>query len=148
MNAIQWTNDMSVGREDFDGHHRMIIDALNRLYPLIGVADRDAELRVVLETLEEFVLLHFAEEEKAMKQAGYPDWPAHKAQHDGMYDLVFKMKAGFDHGRLPDAENIHALLYDWLVKHILGEDRKYIPYLQNPASAGKNLWHRASGRPY
>jgi len=148
MNFIEWTGDMSVGSDALDGHHRMIIDCLNRLHPLLGAGGRDAEVRAVLGTLEDFVLVHFSEEEQCMKKAGYPDWRAHKEQHDRMYDVVFKLKADVEHGRVPDAERLFELIYNWLFTHILGEDRKYIPYLNNPDPTPVGVWTRASGKPY
>jgi hemerythrin-like metal-binding protein len=148
MNFIEWTNDISVGQANLDEHHRMIIDCLNRLHPLLNASGKEEEIREVLDALEDFVLVHFSEEERVMKAAGYPDWAAHKLLHDGMYDLVFRLKADLSRGRVPEAGAIFELLYNWLVKHIMGEDRKYIPYLDNPQPEAKALWHRASGRPY
>ena len=148
MKFIEWTEKMSVSSEVLDGHHKMIIDCLNRLHPLIGAPDRIAEVHEVVDLLEDFVLVHFSEEEQAMKRAGYLDWRNHKDQHDRMYDLVFKLKADLEHGHVPDAERLFALLYDWLMAHILGEDRKYIPYITNPTPTPDGVWTRASGKRY
>lgn len=148
MQVVEWTPGMSVGSDILDGHHRMIIDALNRLGPLIGQDGRADEIRDVLATLEEFVLVHFSEEEQQMRAAGYPDWRQHKAMHDGMYDVVFALKSDIEHGRVPEAAKLQALLNDWLVSHILGEDRKYMPYLAHPHPEAGQVWGRSSGRPY
>ena len=148
MQVVEWTPGMSVGSDTLDGHHRMIIDALNRLGPLIGQGGRDAEIRDVLATLEEFVLVHFSEEEQQMRAAGYPDWRAHKELHDRMYDVVFALKSDVEHGRVPEAAKLRELLNDWLVSHILGEDRKYVSYLEHPDPEARQLWERSNGRPY
>ncbi|MDR3514933.1 MAG: bacteriohemerythrin [Azospirillaceae bacterium] len=148
MNVVEWTKDMSVGSEVLDGHHQMIIDCLKRLQPLIGSTGHDDEVNAVLAKLEDFVLVHFSEEEQAMKKAGYPDWRRHKELHDRMYDIVFNLKSDVEHGRNIDAARLHELIYNWLIQHILGEDRQYIPYLEHPAPESAGLWTRASGRPY
>ena len=148
MTFIEWTSEMSVGRANLDEHHRMIIDGLNRVYPLLGTTGRDAEIREILDTVEDFVLIHFSEEERIMREVGYPGWRQHKIQHDGMSDLVFRLKADLEHGRLPDAEQVFKMLHDWLIRHILGEDRKYMPYLDHPAPTADKVWHRANGRPF
>ena len=145
---IAWTEAMSVGRDDLDTHHKMLIDSLNRLHPLLGLSGRDAEVHAVIETLEDFVLVHFSIEEQLLREVGYPQWREHKAIHDAMYELVFKMKADVEHGRTPDAQLVFAMLNDWLVGHILGEDRKYMPYLDHPAPSAAPLWHRSNGRPF
>ncbi len=145
---VVWSEAMSVGRASLDERHKMIIDGLNRLHPLLGLPGRDAEVHAVIETLEDFVLVHFSEEEQLLREVGYPEWRQHKEMHDAMYELVFKMKADVEHGRTPDAQLLFAILNDWLVGHILGEDRKYMPYLEHPAPSAAPLWHRSNGRPF
>ena len=129
MDLVQWNSGMSVGSDVFDGHHKIIIDCLNSLIPLLGRTDCTPEITEVLARLEEFILLHFSEEERAFRQGGYPDWRVHKEQHDQMYDLVYKLKADVENGRSLEAAYLHEILYSWLIKHILGDDKKYEPYL-------------------
>lgn len=148
VSFIQWSAEMSVGSPELDGHHRMIIDCLNSLHPLLGATGRETEVAEVLGRLEEFVLLHFSEEEQVMRKAGYPDWRSHKAQHDAMFDVVFNLKSDVEHGRTLDAQHLFDLVYDWLLKHILGEDRKYQPYLEHPHAEADSTWHRRNGRLY
>jgi hemerythrin-like metal-binding protein len=145
---IEWTEQMSVGSDVLDGHHKMIIECLNRLHPLIDATHRDDEISAVLARLEDFVLVHFSVEEQCMRKAGYPDWRAHKDLHDKMYDLVFSMKSDVEHGRTVSAKHLFDLLYTWLLQHIMGEDKKYQKFLKNPAAESEEIWVRANGRPY
>ncbi|HTH15962.1 MAG TPA: bacteriohemerythrin, partial [Magnetospirillum sp.] len=130
-----------------DGHHQMIIDCLNRLHPLLGVAGSEQDVLAVMATLEDFVLVHFSEEEQSLKRAGYPDWRAHKELHDQMYDVVFSLKSDVERGNVVDAQRLFDLIYNWLIQHILGEDKKYVPYLANPTGE-VGVWHRSNGREY
>jgi hemerythrin len=138
---IEWQQSMSVGSEPLDEHHRMIIDCLKRLRPLLGTVGRDDEIRDVVARLEDFVLVHFSEEEQAMRKAGFPGWKEHKAQHDKMFDVVVSLKSDVGRGCTPDAEKLHTLIYDWLIQHIMGEDKKYQPYLTNPQPLTASVWH-------
>ena len=131
MDLVKWDDTMSVGSDVFDGHHKIIIDCLNDLVPLLGRNDCPEELLSVLERLENFVLVHFGEEERAMKLHDFPDWRQHKELHDRMYDMVFNMKADAEKGRSLEAGYLHEVLYSWLLQHILGEDKRYRPYLQD-----------------
>lgn len=146
MRFIEWSQNMSVGSDVLDGHHKMIIDCLNSLHPLIGASGKEAEIQAVLARLESFVLIHFSEEEQCMKQVGYPDWRNHKEQHDRMYDLVFGMKSEVEHGRPLDAKHLFDIVYNWLIQHILGEDKKYEVYLTNPKKDAPAVWTRSNGR--
>ncbi|CAA7618874.1 bacteriohemerythrin [Magnetospirillum sp. UT-4] len=146
MQFIEWTTEMSVGAETLDGHHRMIIDCLNRLHPLLDAEGNDAEVKAVVATLEDFVLVHFSEEEQEMKRAGYPDWRAHKELHDRMYDVVFALKSDVERGDTVDGRRLFELIENWLVTHILGEDRKYVPFVATHAAAPLAQWKRSNGR--
>jgi hemerythrin-like metal-binding protein len=149
MKFILWTPEMSVGSEVLDGHHRIIVDCLNLLHPLLdGDAGGEAEIQQVLSKLEEFILVHFSEEEQAIRKAGYPDWRAHKEQHDKMYDVVYALKSDVEHGKRPDARHLFEMINGWLVNHILGEDKKYVPYLANPTPNPTATWTRSNGREY
>ncbi len=83
-----------------------------------------------------------------MKRVGYPDWAAHKEQHDQMYEIVFGMKSDVEHGRSLNAKKLFDIIYNWLLQHIIGEDKKYEKYLKNPAPESEGLWTRANGRRY
>ncbi|WP_274540586.1 bacteriohemerythrin [Telmatospirillum siberiense] len=148
MQFIEWTTQMSVGSDVLDGHHKMIIECLNRLYPLIGAVGRDAEIHAVLAKLEDFVLVHFSEEEQCMKKGGYLDWQAHKEQHDKMYDIVFGLKSDVEHGRELDAKKLFDIIYNWLLQHILKEDKKYEKFINNTVNDPHGVWVRSNGRPY
>ncbi|OAN45619.1 hypothetical protein A6A04_06905 [Paramagnetospirillum marisnigri] len=146
MNFIEWTAEMSVGSGVLDGHHQMIIDCLNGLHPLLETDAPEDKVLAVMSKLEDFVLVHFSEEEQEMKRAGYPDWRAHKELHDRMYDVVFSLKSDIEKGEKVDARRLFELIQDWLVTHILGEDRKYVPYLTDPAAKPVGQWKRSNGR--
>jgi hemerythrin len=146
MSFIQWTEDMSVKSAVLDGHHQMIIDCLNQLHPLLESGGSSPEVMAVMAKLEDFVLVHFSEEEQQMKLAGYPDWRAHKDLHDRMYDVVFSLKSDIERGKALDARQLFDLLNNWLVEHILGEDRKYVPFLDHPENAPVAQWRRSNGR--
>jgi hemerythrin len=146
MDFIEWTAEMSVGKDSLDGHHKMIIDCLNALHPLLESDASEDKILAVMAKLEDFVLVHFSEEEQDMKRAGYPDWRAHKELHDRMYDVVFSLKSDIERGEKLDARRLFELIQDWLVTHILGEDRKYVPFLADATARPVGQWKRSNGR--
>ena len=146
MNFVEWTADMSVGSNALDDHHKMIIDCLNALHPMLESDAPEAKVLAVMAKLEDFVLVHFSEEERDMKQAGYPDWREHKKLHDEMYDVVFSLKSDIERGEKVDAQRLFQLIQNWLVTHILGEDRKYVPFLTSDTAKPVGQWKRSNGR--
>jgi hemerythrin len=145
LDKIAWTEEMSVGSEMLDEHHRMLINCLNQLGELLENSAALDEINKVLATLEEFVLMHFSAEEQAMRAAGFPGWREHKEQHDAMYDAVYTLKSDVENKRDFDPVRLHRFLYEWLMQHIMGEDRKYMPFLKNPQKATAAVWHGSHG---
>ncbi len=145
---IAWTDAMSVGNLRLDDQHKIIIECLNRLHPLLDLPNQQAEINTTIEKLEDFVLIHFSEEEQAMRLANFPNIREHQSQHDAMFELVFKMKTDIEHGRTVDARTLFGILNEWLVGHILSSDRDYIPYLGRPDGAPARVWRRSNGRPF
>jgi len=145
MQFIEWKPEMSVCSDILDGHHKMIIDCLNQLHPLLEAEGNDDEIHAVVEKLENFILVHFSEEEQTMKHVGYPGWKEHRELHDQMYDVVFNLKADVEHGRSVDAKALFELVYNWLLQHIMGADKKYSDYILHPRKE-QGVWHRANGR--
>lgn len=130
MSVIHWTEDMSVGVERLDEHHRRLIDLTNRLGAAIASGDTERTTGTVLGELIRYVYYHFGEEERLMELAGYADLPRHREHHRTMAEHVRGLEARFeaDPGAVATAE-LHAFLADWLINHIRSEDLLYRPVL-------------------
>ena len=128
MIKLEWTEDFNTGIELVDKQHQILVRAIN----LLGLAlerGSDKELMdAIFETLADYTATHFADEEKLFDAAGYPESEAHKHAHKMFLQKVTELKAQFDAGGDP-AQEVMVFLIDWLKNHILGTDRKYIPYV-------------------
>jgi hemerythrin len=83
----------------------------------------------VLEELLEYVQSHFADEEKAMAQAGYPSLALHQQKHRAMKVEVERLlRLEREGGVVPN--RLMIFLKDWLAKHIGRTDRQYAEALK------------------
>jgi hemerythrin-like metal-binding protein len=73
---------------------------------------------------------HFSAEEGLMKQKNYPDFVNHKAVHDKLIAEVKDMKTKYVAGKVLPMQ-VSSFMSDWLKNHILGTDKKYVPFLKN-----------------
>lgn len=135
MEPIQWSTWMSVGVEELDDDHRVLVGIVNKL----AIAENRADATVVGEILDELIAYtrhHFAAEEGVMRQAGYPTFPAHKRLHD---ELTRQVEAYRDEFRArPGAisgEDVFGFCADWLGRHILREDTRFGEYAASHAGA-------------
>ena len=98
-----------------------------RAVPLI-VNDRVD--RATLDRLDEYIGSHFAMEEGLMRQAAYPYYEQHRAQHDAMRQRSAQLIGSSRAGRMVLTQEVVDLLANWLVEHIRDHDRRMIAHLR------------------
>jgi len=60
-----------------------------------------------------------------MKQYGYEDFEYHKQEHVYFIEKLNELKLKFNAGNSAISLDVLNFLKDWLLKHIMGTDRKY-----------------------
>ena len=130
MPLMTWNDKMSVGVALLDNDHKKLVSMLNQLFDAINSGQGKESLGTILDGLVDYTKIHFANEERLFVQTSYPDSIAHKKEHDDLtrqvVDLQTKYKAGVT-GTL--SLEVMTFLKTWLVNHIQGNDRKYMPHL-------------------
>lgn len=88
MTLLTWKPEFSVGIEAVDFEHREMIDLINRLYEeMEGTGDIDSIERF-LGDIHATISAHFALEERVMQRAHYPEYEAHKNDHEDLLDQI------------------------------------------------------------
>ncbi len=132
--AIEWTDSMAVGISEIDSQHRELFQSINNLLDAMSQGKGSQEIMKIIQFLEEYVVIHFSTEERYMKQTNYPDYPAHKAQHEAFAKDFAALKQEFINHNKPtylrlQIEVGHRLI-KWLLSHIGKVDKKLGKYLQ------------------
>lgn len=135
---LTWTEKMSVGVETLDADHRKLMGFVNELHAAVrGRADADAVGRI-LDELIGYTEYHFEVEERLQKLVRFPDRQEHAEKHARLKEQVYALREQFR--KDPQSLNnvkVFDFLSDWLVRHILGEDMKYKPFLAKAAPAAR-----------
>lgn len=125
MKAYKWCDDLVVGIEEIDDDHRGLVTCLDDLFTACAAAQGPAVLKDILNRLMQYAREHFSREEDIMRKVGYPDLEDHRAMHAELVTELDDIIEQFD------IDNSHELsnktlqfLEDWLVHHILIEDKK------------------------
>ncbi len=131
MEPIQWSRWMSVGIEDLDEDHRVLINIVNKLFNEANRHD-PAVIATILDELIAYTRHHFAAEEACMERANYPTYAAHKKLHDSLSRQVEAYRENFraNDGGI-SGEEVFLFCSDWLGKHILREDTRFGAYAGN-----------------
>ena len=126
---FEWKNSYSVGIASIDSQHQALFGIGAELYAAMSAGQAKASLTRVLDRLVQYTHTHFAFEERLMQQNKYPDFAAHKAEHDQLAAKVAAFQADLACGRTTMSVQLLRFLKDWLEKHIQDSDRRYAPYL-------------------
>jgi hemerythrin len=123
--ALQWTPALAVGIPEIDAQHQELFRRAERLIAALRSGDR-GEVLPLLAYLDEYVVQHFAAEERLMREVGDPGLEAHAAAHRGFRadfaELVKDFRRSGPTALL--ALTIHNWLSDWLRMHICGVDQE------------------------
>lgn len=140
MTRFEWKPEYSVGDQVIDTQHAELIAIINELADQLHEAEAPAivEARAVFDHLAHYVTAHFAYEEERIADAGYPEdrIVEHQAEHNAMLRKVQEFEQVFESGDAEVLQQMMPFLYgEWLIHHICGTDKDYMPYLAGGASA-------------
>lgn len=129
---IEWNEDLAVGIEDIDDQHKELFNRFNKLLDACSSGSGKAEIGSTLLFLDEYVQVHFRDEEKLQVAHAFPDYPAHHEQHRIFVDKLesFKTEMLTTGATLSLTIATNTLLIDWLVNHISRMDRKLGEFLK------------------
>ena len=122
---LHWNEAFMVQVPSMDSQHLGLFEAMNRLYQ--AVLDKSpAQLRKQrLDELLKLATQHFADEERVMEQAGYPELRRHKQEHAR---LLAELDTLMQRNGTDDEEfNMELLVFlkNWLLNHISKVDKQY-----------------------
>lgn len=125
---ISWSEQLSVGLQEIDEQHKILIGLLNRLFneAILHKADKTV-INSILDELVQYTIIHFSVEESLFRIFDYPDTEIHQAHHDELKQEVLNFRKKFESGTPIDLE-LMSFLRKWLSNHILMDDKKYTPF--------------------
>lgn len=123
-----WDDNLRIGIDAIDKDHQTIVSLINKT---AHIAITDPEFSETIESLIDFIFLHFKREEKVMEVCGYPELEQHRKIHEQLVDHVNSLVAVWHIDQ--SSENLHQLrkyIRNWVIDHILKVDIKISPYVK------------------
>ncbi|BCL62520.1 hemerythrin [Desulfomarina profundi] len=128
MPLIKWRDSYSVGVEQFDNEHKILVDLINEMFIVVRDKKSVDHLAYAIDQLIEYTQNHFSSEEEALAQVNYPDLDAHKDMHGRLIKDVQKHKKRIENNDRQERTDFYHFLRDWLLTHIVEEDMLYKNY--------------------
>jgi hemerythrin len=129
MAMLTWNDRLSVSIRELDDQHKKLVAMVNNLHDSMKSGKDDTVLLNIVDEMKKYAASHFGTEERYMKQHAYPEFPAHKAEHDKFVAKVLQVEKDLKSGKCAMSMDILNFLSSWLVDHIKGTDKKYGPFL-------------------
>ncbi len=124
MAQIEWKQEYSIGNPAIDQEHESLIAQINQIYEQLSQPSDASNIEAMLADLQDDISTHFALEELLMQEAGFPEYEAHKLDHerllDQIHDLMFQFAEDAESGR----EMLVNRLSDWFSHHFRGFDAR------------------------
>ena len=136
MALIEWNKALyGVDVARFDEDHKKLLDFINQLHESMLQGKGKEKLTEILVALQQYTRYHFAEEEKEMRNVGYPDVEAHIQLHQTLTDQLGKYISDFENNKREVSIETFRFLKEWLFNHIQVADKKYVPWMKAKQSS-------------
>jgi hemerythrin len=130
---IAWDKNLETGDPEIDGQHRELFARIDKLLAASREGRSREEVAQTLTFLGDYVVHHFAAEERMMAAADYPELEAHRAEHARFVQEFTILYREFK------AEGPSTLFIirvgnrvtGWLREHIYRTDRTLVEYLRS-----------------
>ena len=128
---IEWTKELELGIPEVDKQHKWLVDLINRINDSLQRNSAQNIISTYVNSLIHYTNFHFGAEETMLENAGFSNLNDHKAEHVKFVDMVTKRKEEYDNGDTESIIKLLTFLNSWLTKHILVEDKSYVPEVKN-----------------
>ena len=132
MAYVIWCDMFSINVPYIDNQHRKLIEIANNFHAALKEKKTEKNLFQTLNSLIRYAEKHFRDEEKLMEEAKYPseNFQEHKRIHEKLVEDIFELQQKFTESGAKSVYEIEVFINNWLIKHILYEDKKLQPFCE------------------
>jgi len=126
MPYVEWGQKYLLGVEQFDLHHKHLVELLNSVHEMFIANQVECEkLKTVLTELVDYADYHFGLEESWMRQIEYPQYEEHVLQHKQFIFKLHDFNMLYRNDKAQLTIEIITFLKRWLLEHIRNADGAY-----------------------
>ncbi len=121
---LQWTSALAIGVPEIDAQHQELFRRVDRLAEQLAAEDRAGTQRT-LAFLREYVVVHFAAEERLMEETAYAGLAVHVEEHRRFTGVVRTIDRQLRDGAPvgPILQRLEREVAAWLRDHVATIDR-------------------------
>lgn len=132
---MEWTEKLATGIATIDSQHKELFKRINNLVLAIKAHRCKEEIDGTLKFLTDYARIHFAEEEKHMRETHYAGLEEQREDHRRYLAALAEVKKEASFPRAPGSSydlsaTTNQMVVDWIVDHIMRLDMKFGDYLK------------------
>lgn len=130
--GIAWDDRLLTGNEAVDKQHKQVFKLLDGLVKACEDGTAKSKVKEILDSMTDYTIQHFADEEALQLRYGYDNYEAHKKMHDSFKKTIEELVARYNTSGSTEelSTDVNKVLVIWLVNHIQNEDKKISDFIQ------------------
>lgn len=129
MQLLEWKDEFSLGIPEIDFEHRELIQLINEMLVKIYESERTENTSEYLGEIYARIALHFALEEKIMRERNYDHLEDHKSDHDKLLNEIRDIMDNYSDITEIDTDKFVNELTHWFTDHFSTRDARLHRYL-------------------
>jgi len=128
---IVWTSTLATGDDEIDNQHKELFRLIDRFNTALMQNCSAKDIKEAFSFLEDYTIKHFGYEQNIMSSKGYPEYAAHKAQHDHFIKSFLEIRNEYEASGSSSTLlfKVRRQIIDWLLRHIKSVDVRLARFL-------------------
>lgn len=132
---MEWTEKLATGIATIDSQHKELFRRINNLVVAIKQQRCRSEIDGMITFLDDYARVHFSEEERHMREAGYGGLAEQERSHREYLAALAELKEQASLPRIQGGSydlsaTTNQVVVDWIVAHIMRLDMKFGEFLR------------------
>ena len=132
---MEWTDKLATGIKTIDSQHQELFKRINNLVLAIREHRCQTEIDATIKFLDDYARVHFAEEEKYMRETNYVGLTEQREQHKRYLAALAELKDQASQPRFQGSTydlsaTTNQVVIDWIVDHIMKLDMRFGEFLK------------------
>lgn len=128
---LWWDEKLATGIESIDSQHKGIFERAEKFLSF-DEKTNISDVKQALSYLIKYTVNHFADEEDAMMQTGYPNFSKHREEHTYFMNELYKLGISIKDKGIGEEtiDHLKLLILEWLINHISESDKAFATFLK------------------
>ena len=127
---VQWRQEWNCGNDEIDEQHDKILQIANDLIAKVYAGASHNECMDMIKLFLEYVVNHFATEERILMEIEYDGLIAHIKKHEYLTNKAIYLKECYEKKELQPAAFLSFIIDEVVVEHLTKEDTKFFALLK------------------